>query len=93
MKWIQNVNNNVIKKEQGKNALPSDNNSPISTVYPKETEQDEKIKSIKQKRKVLSSDNNRTGEKKQFCLQITTAQLGLTTQERQNREKKSSLFR
>ena len=55
---------------------------------------------MKKKGKVLLSDNNspnRTddpketepGEKKErLCLQITTAQIGLTTQERQNQVKK-----
>ena len=62
--------------------MPSDNNSPNVTDYPRETEPGEK------KGKVLPSDNNspnRTdypretepGEKKKerFCLQITTAQI------------------
>ena len=81
--------------------MPSDNNSPNRTDYPRETELGEK------KRKVLLSDNNspnktdypretEPGEKKErFYLQITTAQIGLTTQERQNPVKKGkgSAFR
>ena len=54
-------------KKKGK-VLPSDNNSPNKTDYPRETEPGEK--------------------KERFCLQITTAQIGLTTQERQNQVKK-----
>ena len=71
------------------------------TDYPRETEPGEK------KGKVLPSDNNspnRTdypretepGKKKErFCLQITTAQIGLTTQERQSqvKKRKGSAFR
>ena len=52
------------KKKKKRKVLPSDNNSPNRTDYPREAE---------------------PGEKKgRFCLQITTAQIGLTTQERQN---------
>ena len=71
--------------------LPSDSNSPNRNDYPRETESSEK------KAKVLPSDNNspnRTDyqegqspikkKKKRFFLQITTAQIGLTNQERQN---------
>ena len=47
--------------------MPSDNNSPNRTDYPRKTE---------------------PGEKKKFCLQITKAQIGLTTRERQNQVKK-----
>ena len=54
-------------KKKGK-VLPSDNNSPNRTDYPRETESGEK--------------------KERFCLQITTAQIGLTTQDRQNQVKK-----
>ena len=54
-------------KKKGK-VLPSDNNSPNKTDYPRETE---------------------PGEKKgRFCLQITTVQIGLTTQEWQDQMKK-----
>ena len=76
--------------------LPSDHdNSPKGTDYPRETEPGEKKKG-----KVLPSDNNSSnmtdypretepGKKKErFCLQITTAQIGLTTRERQNQVKK-----
>ena len=78
--------------------MPSDNNSPNRTDSPRETEPGGK------KGKVLPSDNNspnRTdypretepGEKKErFCLQITTAQIGLTTQERQSLVKKRKGF-
>ena len=59
------------------------------------------------KGKVLPSDNNSTNrtdypretepgeKKKRFCLQITKAQMGLTTQERQNqvKKRKGSAFR
>ena len=49
-----------MKKQKIKKVLPSDNNSPDRTDYPRETE---------------------SGEKKteRFCLQIATAQIGLTT--------------
>ena len=47
--------------------MPSDNNSPNRTDYPRKTE---------------------PGEKKKFCFQITKAQIGLTTRERQNQVKK-----
>ena len=60
---------------------------------------------MKKKGKVLPSDNNspnRTDypgktepaeKKERFCLQITTAQIGLTTQERQNQvEKKGKVL-
>ena len=72
--------------------LPSDNNSPNRTDYPREAAPGEK------KVKVLPSDNNspnrtdyprdRASRKKRFCLQITTAQIGLTTQERQSQVEK-----
>ena len=66
------------KKKKKRKVLPSDNNSPNRTDYPREAE---------------------PGEKKgRFCLQITTAQIGLTSQERQNqvkkkKKKKGSAFR
>ena len=59
---------------------------------------------MKKKGKILPSDNNslnktdypretEPGEKKgRFCLQITTAQIGLTTQERQNQVKEKERF-
>ena len=65
----QEGQNQVEKK--GK-VLPSDNNSPNRTDYPRETEPGEK--------------------KERFCLQITTAQIGLTTQERQSLVKKRKGF-
>ena len=46
------------------------------TNFPRETEPDEKKKK----------------KKERFCLQITTAQIGLTTQERQNQVKKKGRF-
>ena len=62
---------------------------------------------MQEERKVMPSDNNRPNrtdysretepdEKKgRFCLQITTALVGLTTQERQNlvKNKEGSAFR
>ena len=80
--------------------MPSDNNSPNRTDYPRETEPGEK----KIKGKVLSSDNNSANKtdypsetepcekKERFCLQKTTAQIGLTTQERQNQVEKKERF-
>ena len=68
-------------KKKGK-VLPSDNNSPNRTDYPRETEPGEKKKG-----KVLPSDDNspnRTDyprgtepdkKREKFCLQITTAQI------------------
>ena len=50
--------------------LPSDNNSPNRTDYPRD----------------------RASRKKRFCLQITTAQIGLTTQERQSQVEKKDMF-
>ena len=64
----------------------------------------ERQNQVKKKGKVLPSDNNspnrieypretESGEKKErFCLQITTAQIGLTTRERQNQVKKKERF-
>ena len=61
-------------------------------------------KDLQEERKVMPSDNNRPNrtdysretepdEKKgRFCLQITTALVGLTTQERQNLVKKKGRF-
>jgi len=78
--------------------LPSDNNSPNRTDYPRETEPGEK------KGKVLPSDNNspnRTdylretepGEKKKerFCLQITTAHIRMTKPGKKLKNEGSSL--
>ena len=87
-------------EKKGK-VLPTDNNSPNRTEYPRETESGEK------KEKVLPTDNNspnrteypretESGEKKErFCQQITTAQKGLNTQERQNlvKKRKGSAYR
>ena len=68
------------------------------------TQERQSQKEEEKKGKVLPSDNNspnktdypgetEPGEKKErFCLQITTAQIGLTTQERQSQEKKKERF-
>ena len=79
-------------KKKGK-VMPSNNNSPNRTDYPKETEPGEKKKFSLQITKAqigltTQEKQNQVKKRERFCLQITKAQLGLTTQERQNQVKK-----
>ena len=84
-------------EKKGK-VLPSDNNSPNRTDYPRETEPGEKKEG-----KVLPSDNNNPNridypretepaEKKgMFCLQITTAHIRMTEPGKKLKNEGSSL--
>ena len=73
--------------------MPSDNNSPNRTDYPRKTEPGEKKKFSLQITKAqigltTRERQNQLNKKERSCLQITIVQKGLTTQERYNQVKK-----
>ena len=83
-------------EKKGK-VLPSDNNSPDRTDYPRETEPGEnkkkerfclQITTAKTELTTQEKQNQVKRKKERFCLQITTAKTELTTQERQNQVKR-----